>query len=340
MNMKDEKIGSCDDCVQGFNPERLVSEAHDLTPIFSITAPTETGTEINVDCHSFKNDEFTYYKISIVTEWNKARKKEYVSDDVDYSLREAMEAIASFCKQSPEKVIAHSVVVVPPVAEGNSTRYELMSEDIKGRFIAWFDSEEIAKTACDAYNFICDYIPLFKEVELDIPQITTKFYSQWVYRNWKDVSIDFLNEDGSVESSISVEYNSLFRNSDIICHRKGNGYANDGSVSIMGHGKSFMAMRHAFLLVKRDLDIRYHFLEPPVLYVERQIKSNMFEVKFKDYNIPLRMSFDRMDDAIEFAGELRNLFEYNAKEKASRYTEYRAYGETLSSMDFLSVCFE
>lgn len=37
---------------------------------------------------------------------------------------------------------------------------------------------------------------------------------------------------------------------------------------------------------------------------------------------------------------LRNLFEYNAKEKASRYTEYRAYGETLSSMDFLSVCFE
>lgn len=338
--MKDEKMGSIDDCVQGFNHEKLVSEAHDLTPIFSITAPTETGTELNVDCHSFKNGEFTYYKISIVTEGNKARKKEYVSAEFDYSLREAMEAIASFCEQSPEKVIAHSVVVVPPVTEGSSTRYELMSEDIKGRFIAWFDSEEVAKKAYEAYNFICDYIPLLKKVELDIPQINTKFYSPWVYRNDDDVSIYFLNEDGSIESHISVEHNSLFRNSDVICHRKGNGYANDGSVSIMGHGKSFMAMRHVFLLVKRDLDIRYHFLEPPVLYVERQIKSNRFEVKFKDYNIPLRMSFDRMDDAIEFAGELRNLFEYNAKEKASRYTEYRAYGETLSSMDFLSVCFE
>lgn len=88
--MKDEKMGSCDDCVQGFNPEKLVSETHDLTPIFSITAPTETGTELNVDCHSFKNGEFTYYKISIVTEGNKARKKEYVSAEFDYALREAM----------------------------------------------------------------------------------------------------------------------------------------------------------------------------------------------------------------------------------------------------------
>lgn len=338
--MKDEKMGSCDDCIQGYSEEKVLSELHDLIPIFSITAPTETGTEVNVDCHSFVKDVCVYYKISIVTKGDKTRKREYVSTDIDYSLSSAMEAIASFCKKSPEKVIAHSVVVVPPVTEGSSTRYELMSEDIKGRFIAWFDSEEVAKKAYEAYNFICDYIPLLKKVELDIPQITTKFYSPWVYRNDDDVSIYFLNEDGSIESHISVEHNSLFRNSDVICHRKGNGYANDGSVSIMGHGKSFMAMRHVFLLVKRDLDIRYHFLEPPVLYVERQIKSNRFEVKFKDYNIPLRMSFDRMDDAIEFAGELRNLFEYNAKEKASRYTEYRAYGETLSSMDFLSVCFE
>ena len=58
------------------------------------------------------------------------------------------------------------------------------------------------------------------------------------------------------------------------------------------------------------------------------------------YNIPLRMSFSRMGDAIEFAQELRNLFEYKAKEQASRYIEYQAYGETLSSMDYLSVCFE
>lgn len=43
MSVQDEKMGSIDDCVQGFNHEKLVSEAHDLTPIFSITAPTETG---------------------------------------------------------------------------------------------------------------------------------------------------------------------------------------------------------------------------------------------------------------------------------------------------------
>lgn len=46
MSMQDEKMGSIDDYVQGFNHKKLVSEAHDLTPIFSITAPTETGLNL------------------------------------------------------------------------------------------------------------------------------------------------------------------------------------------------------------------------------------------------------------------------------------------------------
>ncbi len=337
--MNYEKEECIDDYVQGEN-EKLGSELHDLTQVFNVTAPTETGTEVEANCYSFVDNGFTYYKVSVVTEGDNGRKREYVSSNINYSLRTAMEAIASFFKKSPEKVLAHSVITLHPIEVNKTMRYQLMSEDIKGRVVAWFDSDEIAKTAYVAYNFICDYSQLFKDTERDIPQIATKFYSPWVYMNGKYVSIDFLNEDGSVESNISVELNSLFSYGDVICHRKGNGCDDGGSVYIMGHRKSFKAMRHAFLLVKRDIEIRYHFLTPPVLYVERQIKSNMFEVKFKDYNIPLRMSFSRMSDAIEFAEELRNLFEYNAKERASRCTEYRAYGETLSAVDFLSTCFD
>ena len=63
--------------------------------------------------------------------------------------------------------------------------------------------------------------------------------------------------------------------------------------------------------------------------------DGVYEVKFKDYKIPMRMTFRTMGTAIEFAQELRNLFEYKAKFEELMRKQYQAYGEPLGIKDYL-----
>lgn len=135
--MKDEKMGSCNDC------GKLTSGLRDLTHIFNITTPTETGKEVNVDGYSFIKDGETRYKIDVVIDENKDRRRDYISNSLENAIQEAMVAVAYFCKDFPEKVVAHYAMIAPPIDGGASMRYQLLTTEIKGRNIAWFDSAEI-----------------------------------------------------------------------------------------------------------------------------------------------------------------------------------------------------
>ena len=138
MSMKDNK--------------EIVSGLQDLTHVFNVTAPTSNGTEVNVDGYSFIKDGETRYKIDVVVNEKKDGRIEYISTSAEEALQEAMIAIASFCQHFPEKVVAHSVMALPPIEANKTMRYQLMSEHIKGRVLAWFSSEDIAKIARDSYG--------------------------------------------------------------------------------------------------------------------------------------------------------------------------------------------
>lgn len=334
--MRDEKAGGCYDCVQGYDKE-VVSDIKNLTHVFNATAPTETGKEVNVDGYSFTRGEgeAVYYKIDVVINGKEDEKEVHFSVSPEDAMRDTMEAIAYFCKHSPEKVVARSTMALPPIEANKTMRYQLMSGDIKGRVLAWFSSEEMAKMACEAYNFICDYSFLYKTNNGSLQESTLTKYLPWVYRNKEHASIDILDKDGKVVFNALYCINSLFMECDVICHGVRPKEEETNYVEVTRHDNQHDAIRYLFLVLKWDLEEIYHFLTPPELYVEKRRSENVYDVKFRDYNIPVRISFDRKDDAIEFAEELRNLFEYNAKKKSRIRKEYRAYGEPLSIKDFL-----
>lgn len=332
--MNDEKMGSCDDCVQAYDKE-VVSDIKNLTHVFNITAPTETGREVNVDGYSFIKDGETRYKIDVVINEKKDERKEYFSDSPEKAIQEAMVAIATYCQHYPEKVVAHHSVSLPPIEANKIMRYQLMSEDINGRSIAWFSSEGMSKMACEAYNFICDYSVLYKTKDGRFYDTTSIKYLPWVYGDKVIASIDLLDKEGEVVFNASLRTNSLFFGYDVICHSIRPESEETGSVDVTQHRNAHDAMRHLFLILKNDLDDGFHFLTPPELYVECVMGEKMYEVKFKDYNVHARMFFDTMSDAIDFAEELRTLFEYKAEEKRVLRKEYQAYGETLWIKDCL-----
>lgn len=335
MSMQDEKMGSCDDCTQGNNYGRLTSGLRELTHIFNITTPTETGKEVNVDGYSFTNDGETRYKIDVVNNEKKDRRREYISNSLEDAIIEAMVAVAYFCKDYPEKVVAHYAVALPPIDGGATMRYQLMSEEIKGRAIAWFDSAEIAELARDEYNFIFQYSALYKINNDEQRQLQLPEYTKWLFGGKAQASIDFLDKEGMVSFNASFCINHLFLGYDVVCHSSIPDFDGASLVELTQHKNEHDAMRYLFLLVKKGLDATYHFLTPPELYVEKMMDEDVYEVKFKDYKIPLRMSFVRMGDAIEFAQELRNLFEYQAKFEELKRKQYQAYGEPLGIKDYL-----
>ena len=81
-------MGSCDDCVQCDNYGKLALERHELTHIFNITTPTETGKEVNVDGYSFLRDGYTRYKIDVVINEDKDRRREYISNSLENAIQE------------------------------------------------------------------------------------------------------------------------------------------------------------------------------------------------------------------------------------------------------------
>lgn len=328
-------MGSCDDCAQGNNYGKLTPGLRDLTHIFNITAPTETGTEVNVNGYRFIKDGETRYKIDVIINKDKDRRREHISNSLENAIKEAMVAVAYFCKDYPEKVVAHYAVALHPIEVGVSMRYELMSEEIKGRSIAWFDSAEIAELARDAYNFIFQYSALYK-IDNDEPrQLPLPKYTKWILDGKPQASIDFLDKEGKVVSNASFCINRLFLGYDIVGHRSIPDLEDASLVELTQHKNDHDAMRYLFLLAKRYLDNTYHFLTPPELYVEKMMDEDVYEVKFKDYKIPLRMTFRMMGTAIEFAQELHNLFEYQAKSEELKRKQYQAYGEPLRIKDYL-----
>lgn len=333
--MQDEKMGSCDDCVQGNDYGKLTSGLRNLTHIFNITTPTETGKEVNVDGYSFTNDGETRYKIDVVINEQKDRSREYISTSLENAIQEAMVAVAYFCQDYPEKVVAHYAMALPPIEFGTSMRYELMAEDIKGRAIAWFDSDENAELARDAYNFILKYSALYKTDYSESQQLSLPKYTKWLLGGKAQASIDFLDKEGKVVFNASFCINRLFLGYDVVCHGARPDFEDASLVELTKHKNEHDAMRYLFLLVKRDLDNTYHFLTPPELYVEKITDEGVFEVKFKDYKIPLRMTFDTMSPAIDFAQELHNLFEYQAKSEEFKRKKYQAYGEPLRIKDYI-----
>lgn len=333
--MKDEKMGSCDDCAQGNNYGRLTSGLRDLTHIFNITTPTETGKEVNVDGYSFIKDGETRYKIDVVINENKDRRREHISNSLENAIQEAMVAVAYFCKDYPEKVVAHYAMIAPPIDGGASMRYQLLTTEIKGRNIAWFDSAEIAKLARDEYNFIFQYSALYKTDNVKPQQLTMPKYTKWILDGKPQASIDFLDKECKVVSNASFCINFLFLGYDIVGHRSIPDLEDASLVELTKHKNEHDAMRYLFLLAKRYLDSTYHFLTSPELYVEKIIDDGVYEVKFKDYKIPLRMTFRTMGTAIEFAQELRNLFEHKAKFEELMRKQYQAYGEPLGIKDYL-----
>lgn len=333
--MKDEKMGSCDECVQGDNYVKLTSERHDLTHIFNITTPTETGKEVNVDGYSFIKDGERRYKIDVVIDENKDRRREYISNSLENVVQEAMVAVAYFCKDFPEKVAAHYAMIAPPIDGGASMRYQLLTTEIKGRNIAWFDSAEIAELARDEYNFIFQYSALYKTDNDEPRQLPLPKYTKWLLDGKPQASIDFLDKEGKVVSNASFCINLLFLGHDVVGHRSIPELEDASLVELTKHKNEHDAMRYLFLLAKRYLDNTYHFLTSPELYVEKIIDDGVYEVKFKDYKIPLRMTFRTMGTAIEFAQELRNLFEYKAKFEELMRKQYQAYGEPLSFKDYI-----
>lgn len=333
--MKDEKMDSYDECVQCDNYVKLTSGLRDLTHIFNITAPTETGTEVNVNGYSFIKDGETRYKIDVVINERKDRRREYISNSLENAIQEAMCAVAYFCKDYPEKVVAHYAMIAPPIDGGASMRYQLLTTEIKGRNIAWFDSAEIAELARDEYNFIFQYSALYKTDNDEPRQLPLPKYTKWLLDGKPQASIDFLDKEGKVVSNASFCINLLFLGHDVVGHRS-IPYLEDASfVELTQHKNEHDAMRYLFLLAKRYLDNTYHFLTPPELYVEKMMDEGVYDVKFKDYKIPLRMTFRTMGTAIEFAQELRNLFEYQAKSEEIIQKKYQAYGEPLGIKDYI-----
>lgn len=332
--MKDEKAGSCGCFVQG-NDKEIVLGASDLTHVFNVTAPTSNGSEVNVNGYSFIRGEDVYYKIDVVINEKKDESREYISTSPEKAIQEAMVAIATFCQHFPEKVVARSTMALPPIEENKSMRYQLMSEDIKGRVIAWFSSEGMAEMAREAYNFICDYSVLYKTNDERFYDSTSIKYLPWVYGDKVYASIDLLDKEDKVVFNASLRANLLFFGYDVICHSVKPESDEMGSVDVSQHEDMHDAKRHLFLILKNDLDDGFHFLTPPELYVENVMGEDRYEVKFKDYNVHARMSFDTMGTAIEFAQELRNLFEYKAEEKKVWHKEYKPYGEPLRIKDCL-----
>jgi hypothetical protein len=333
--MRDEKAGSCYDCVQVYNYGKSTSERHDLTHIFNITTPTETGKEVYVDGYRFIKGGEVRYKIDVVINEYKDRRREYISNSLENAIQEAMVAVAYFCKDYPEKVVARYAVVLPPIEVGSSMRYQLMSGEIKGRFIAWFDSSESAELARDEYNFIFQYSALYKTDNDEQRQLQLPKYTKWLLDGKPQASIDFLDKECKVVSNASFCINLLFLGHDVVGHRSIPDLEDASLVELTQHKNEHDAMRYLFLLAKRYLDNTYHFLTPPELYVEKMMDDGVYEVKFKDYKIPLRMTFRTMGTAIEFAQELRNLFEYKAKFEELMRKQYQAYGEPLRIKDYL-----
>ena len=333
--MKDENAGGCYDCVQGNDYGKLTSGLRNLTHIFNITAPTETGAEVNVDGYSFIKDGETRYKIDVVIDENKDRRREYISNSLENAILEAMVAVAYFCKDYPEKVVAHYAMIAPPIDGGASMRYQLLTTEIKGRNIAWFDSAEIAELARDEYNFIFQYSALYKTDNDEPRQLPLPKYTKWLLDGKPQASIDFLDKEGKVVSNASFCINLLFLGHDVVGHRSIHELKDASLVELTKHKNEHDAMRYLFLLAKRYLDNTYHFLTSPELYVEKMMDEGVYEVKFKDYKIPLRMTFRTMGTAIEFAQELRNLFEYKAKLEELMRKQYQAYGEPLGIKDYI-----
>ena len=333
--MNYEKEECIDDYVQGNNYGKLTLGLRDLTHIFNITAPTETGKEINVDGYSFLKDGETRYKIDVVIDENKDRRREYISNSLENVVQEAMVAVAYFCKSYPEKVVAHYAMIAPPIDGGASMRYQLLTTEIKGRNIAWFDSAEIAELARDEYNFIFQYSALYKTDNDEPRQFPLPKYTKWLLDGKPQASIDFLDKEGKVVSNASFCINLLFLGHDVVGHRSIPDLEDASLVELTQHKNEHDAMRYLFLLAKRYLDTTYHFLTPPELYVEKMMDEGVYEVKFKDYKIPLRMTFRTKGTAIEFAQELHNLFEYQAKSEELKRKQYQAYGEPLRIKDYI-----
>ncbi len=333
--MKDEKAGGCYDCIQGYDKE-VLSDIKNLTHIFNVTAPTETGAEVGIDGYTFTRGDgkFIHYKIDLVVNGKEDEKKEYFSSSPEDAVRDTMSYIAYFCQDSHANVVARSTMVLPPIETNKTMLYQLVSQGINGRAIAWFSSEEMAKMACEAYNFIYDYSRLYKTNNGSLRDSTITKYLPWVYRDEEYASIDFLDKEGKVVFNASYRVNSLFLESNVVCHGVRPEEEETNSVEVTRHNNRHDAIRYLFLVLKMDLEENYHFLTPPELYVEKRRSEDVYEVMFKDYNIPVRMSFKTMCDAVEFAEELRNLFEHNAKEKSYMRKEYQAYGEPLGIKDY------